>query len=145
MADQIQEIPTIEGIKAERITTPRLTSRVLFSGPEDGIPVLFLHGNASNATYWEETMIALPAGYRGIAPDQRGYGGADRDKKIDATRGTGDLSDDAFALMDKLGYERFHVAGHSMGGSVIWRMMVDHPERLLTVTLAAPGSPFGFG
>jgi pimeloyl-ACP methyl ester carboxylesterase len=90
-------------------------------------------------------MVALPTGYRGIAPDHRGYGGADRSKKIDATRGMGDLADDAFALLDTLGYEKAHVVGHSMGGSVIWRMMMDHPERLLSVTLAAPGSPYGFG
>jgi pimeloyl-ACP methyl ester carboxylesterase len=118
---------------------------VLFSGPQDGVPVLFLHGNASNATYWEETMLALPAGFRGIAPDQRGYGGAARDKKVDATRGMGDWSDDAFALMDHLGVGKFHAVGHSMGGTIVLRMLADHPERLLTVTLAAPGSPYGFG
>jgi pimeloyl-ACP methyl ester carboxylesterase len=139
------DIPTIPGITAQPITTPRLSTRVLFSGDEHGIPVLFLHGNASSATYWEETMTALPAGYRGIAPDQRGYGGADRSKKIDATRGMGDFADDAVALLDTLGIDKAHVVGHSMGGSVIWRMMMDYPQRILTVTLAAPGSPYGFG
>jgi pimeloyl-ACP methyl ester carboxylesterase len=146
MADQTRfEIPTIPGVKAEYVTSPRLTTRVLFSGDEKGVPVLFVHGNASNATYWEETMVALPAGYRGIAPDNRGYGGADRDKKVDATRGLADFSEDLFALMDTLGYDKFHVVGHSLGGSIIYQMMMEHPERLLTVTLAAPGSPFGFG
>jgi len=139
------EIPTLPGVTAQTVTTPRLTTRVLFSGPADGTPVLFVHGNASSATFWEETMLALPAGFRGIAPDQRGYGGADRSAKIDATRGLGDLADDAFALMDVLGYDGFHVAGHSLGGSVVWRMLLDHPQRLLTITLAAPGSPYGFG
>lgn len=138
-------IPTLDGISAKTITTPRLTTRVLFSGSDDGIPVLFLHGNASSATFWEETMVALPAGYRGIAPDQRGYGEAEREKKIDATRGMGDLADDAIALLDQLGIRKAHVAGHSMGGSVIWRLLMDYPDRWLTVTLAAPGSPFGFG
>jgi pimeloyl-ACP methyl ester carboxylesterase len=139
------DIPTIPGVEARAITSARLTTRVLFSGPEDGIPVVFLHGNASSATYWEETMIALPGGYRGIAPDQRGYGGADRAVKIDATRGMGDLGDDFVALLDALGLETAHVVGHSMGGSVIFRIMMDHPARLRTVTLAAPGSPYGFG
>lgn len=139
------EIPTLEGITAKTITTPRITTRVLFSGPEDGIPVLFLHGNASSATFWEETMLALPSGYRGIAPDQRGYGGADRNKKIDATRGMGDLADDAFALLDQLGIGQAHVVGHSLGGAIIWRMMIDNPGRIRTVTLAATSSPYGFG
>jgi pimeloyl-ACP methyl ester carboxylesterase len=138
-------IPTISGITAKQITSARLSTRVLFSGPDDGQAVLFLHGNASSATYWEETMVALPSGYRGIAPDQRGYGGADRAVKIDATRGMGDLADDAMALLDTLGIEKAHVVGHSMGGSVIWRLLMDYPSRILTVTLACPGSPFGFG
>jgi pimeloyl-ACP methyl ester carboxylesterase len=137
--------PTLPGVTERTVTSKRLTTRVLFTGDEGGIPVLFLHGNASSATYWEETMLALPAGYRGIAPDQRGYGGADPNAKIDATRGMGDLADDAAALLDKLDIDRAHLVGHSMGGSVIWRFMMDYPERCLTVTLAAPGSPFGFG
>lgn len=138
-------IPVLDGITAQQITTPRLTTRVLFSGADDGIPVLFIHGNASSATYWEETMLALPPSYRGIAPDQRGYGDAARDVKIDATRGMGDFADDAFALLDTLEIEQAHVVGHSLGGSVIWQMLIDAPERILTVTLAAPGSPYGFG
>lgn len=137
--------PILPDITSKEIKSARLTTRVLFSGAEEGIPVLFLHGNASSATYWEETMLALPSGYRGFAPDQRGYGDADRAQKIDATRGMGDLADDAFALLDALEIERAHVVGHSMGGSVIWRMMIDAPDRMRSVTLAAPGSPYGFG
>lgn len=139
------DISVLDGITERNVTTPRLTTRVLFSGVEGGEAVLFLHGNASSATYWEETMLALPAGYYGIAADQRGYGGADRDVKIDATRGMGDFADDAIALLDTLAIERAHLVGHSMGGSVIWQLMMDAPERILTVTLACPGSPYGFG
>lgn len=135
----------MQGVTAKSITTDCLTTRVLFSGAEDGIPVVFVHGNVSSATFWEETMLALPAGYRGIAADNRGYGGADPAKKIDATRGLGDLSDDLAALLDHLGIERAHLVGHSLGGSVIWRFIMDHPERILTVTQVAPGSPYGFG
>ncbi|MCA9893637.1 MAG: alpha/beta hydrolase [Anaerolineae bacterium] len=138
-------IPTLPGITAKTITSDRLATRVLFSGPEDGIPVLFVHGNVSSATYWEEVMVALPAGYRGIAPDNRGYGGADPSAKIDATRGTADLSDDLAALLDTLGIESAHLVGHSLGGSIIWQFMIDYPQRIRTVTLAAPGSPYGFG
>ena len=42
-------IPTMEGITAKTITTNRITTRVLFSGSDDGVPVLFLHGNVSSA------------------------------------------------------------------------------------------------
>lgn len=138
-------VPTMDGITAKTITTPRLTTRVLFSGDDHGIPVVFVHGNVSSATFWEELMLTLPAGYRGIAPDNRGYGGADPNMKIDSTRGMGDLSDDVAALMDTLGIEKAHMVGHSLGGSVLWRFMMDYPQRILTVTVAAPGSPYGYG
>lgn len=138
-------VPTMEGVTAKKIATDRIASRVLFAGPEDGVPVLFLHGNFSSATWWEETMLTLPSRYRGVAPDLRGYGDADVAKKVDATRGAGDWADDAAALLDHLSIQKAHIVGCSMGGSVVWRMMMDCPERFLTVTLINPGSPYGFG
>ena len=138
-------IPTLSGITARTISSSRLTTRVLFSGSENSIPVLFIHGNASSATFFEETMVALPAGYRGIAPDLRGYGDADRSKKIDGTRGPADLSDDMAALLDTLQLNTVHIVGHSLGGSVIWQLMIDHSDRIRTITQVAPCSPYGFG
>ncbi len=139
------DVPVMDGINKQQVTTDRLTTRVLFSGPDDGVPVLFIHGNISTATWWEEVMLALPAGFRGIAYDQRGYGDADPAAKVDATRGLGDLADDAVALLDHLGVERAHIVGHSMGGSVLWWLMRKYPARILTATAVAPGSPYGFG
>ena len=62
-------IPTLPGIHSKIVATTRLKVHALFSGPENGTPVLFIHGNASSATFWEEIMLKLPAGFRGIAPD----------------------------------------------------------------------------
>jgi pimeloyl-ACP methyl ester carboxylesterase len=138
-------VPTLEGVTAKVVATDRLMTRVLLTGPEDGVPVLFLHGNASSATWWEETMLALPPGFRGIAPDQRGFGDADSAKKVDATRGAGDWADDAMALLDHLGIDRAHVVGCSLGGYVVWTLLREFPERFLTATLVDAGSPFGFG
>jgi len=138
-------VAVLEGIADRIVTTSRLTTRVLFSGPEEGIPVLFIHGNFSSATWWEETMARLPGRYRAIAPDQRAFGAAEPAAKVDATRGMRDFVDDALALMDCLGHDRFHLVGNSLGGVVAWWMMADAPERLLSVTLPGPGSPFGFG
>ncbi|NJL56043.1 alpha/beta hydrolase [bacterium] len=137
--------PTLASINSQIIESSRLRTRVLLSGPAAGVAVLFIHGNLSSATWWEEVMLALPTGYRGIAPDQRGYGEADSAAKTDATRGLGDLADDAIALLDHLNIDKAHIVGHSMGGSVVWWLMRRYPQRILTVTQVAPGSPYGFG
>jgi pimeloyl-ACP methyl ester carboxylesterase len=126
------------------IDTPRLKTHVLFSGPQAGEPVLFLHGNASSATFWEEIMLMLPPKQRGLAPDLRGYGDSE-DKLIDATRGLGDWVDDLIALLDSLKIEKTHVIGHSMGGTIAFGLVAAHPGRILSVTLVNPGSPYGFG
>jgi pimeloyl-ACP methyl ester carboxylesterase len=133
------------GISTYRIVTPRLSTRVLMSGPQDAAPVLFLHGNFSSASWWEETMVQLPHGCRGIAFDQRGYGDADPAAKIDASVGLEDCAGDVLALLDLLSIEKAHVVGNSLGGSIIWRLMGEAAERLASVTLVAPGSPHGFG
>lgn len=138
-------IPTIDGITAETITTKRIRTRVLFAGPVDGNPVLFLHGNHSSATWWEDTMVSMPDGYRAIAPDLRGFGEADPSQRIDATRGMADWGEDCIALMDHLGFDEFHIVASSLGGNVAWWLIINHGARLRSVVQVCPGSPLGFG
>ncbi len=140
----MSEIIPLAGIASQMVQTERLNTHLLTCGPQDGTPVIFLHGNFSSALYWEETMLALPAGYRAIAPDLRGYGRTE-DKLIDSTRGKGDWSDDLAALYSALGIERAHLVGWSMGGGVIYRFLIDHPDKVLSATLISPVSPYGFG
>ena len=82
-------IPTLPGITAKMVTSERITTRVLSCGDDAGTPVLFIHGNLTSATFWEETMLAMPAGFRCIAHDQRGFGDADADAVVDGARGAG--------------------------------------------------------
>jgi pimeloyl-ACP methyl ester carboxylesterase len=110
----------------------------------EGEPVLFVHGNLSDGSAWEEQLGLLPRGFRGIAPDLRGFGASDP-APIDATRGVGDFRDDLVALLDDLGLAAAHLVGHSMGGGVVMDLAMRHPERALTITLVAPVSPYGFG
>jgi pimeloyl-ACP methyl ester carboxylesterase len=64
---------------------------------------------------------------------------------VDARRGAGDWADDAAALLDALQLDRAHVVGSSLGGSVVWRLLMDHPARVLSAVQVDPGSPYGFG
>mgnify|MGYP001054984776 CR=1 FL=1 len=135
---------TLPGIESQLIDTPRLQQHILTAGSPDGIPVLFIHGNASSATFWEETMLALPAGYRAIAVDLRGYGLTEA-KPIDATQGAHEWADDITALLDTLGIDKVHLVVWSLGGAVAYQFAIDHPERVRSITLQAPISPYGFG
>jgi pimeloyl-ACP methyl ester carboxylesterase len=92
-------------------------------------------------------MLELPGGFRGVAPDLRGYGLSPQEAIIDATRGVGDWVDDAFALLEAFKVERFHLVGHSLGGMVCWGLLADprFAHRIASATLVAPAPPYGFG
>jgi pimeloyl-ACP methyl ester carboxylesterase len=126
------------------VPTARIKTHVLLSGPEDGIPVVFIHGNFSAATYWEETMLSMPDRYRCIAPDLRGYGDTE-DLLIDATRGARDWADDLKALSDVFGDRPGHLVGWSLGASVLFQFARDYPALVASLTLVNPVSPYGFG
>ncbi|MEA3309726.1 MAG: alpha/beta hydrolase, partial [Chloroflexota bacterium] len=134
----------LTGITTRNVETARLTQHVYFAGPPAGEPVIFLHGNFTAATWWEEIMLALPENFRAIAPDMRGYG-LTEDQRIDATRGMGDWSDDLDALLRALDIPQAHLVGWSLGGGVLYRFIIDHTEKVLSATLVAPVSPYGFG
>lgn len=140
----MSEVKHLAGIEEQLVATPRIRLNVLTSGPDDGIPVIFIHGNFTSALWWEEVMLSLPEGFRAIAFDMRGYGWTE-DKPIDATRGLRDISDDLAALMETLEIEEAHLVGWSLGGGVIYRFLIDYPGRALSVTLIGPVSPYGFG
>lgn len=138
----MSSIPTLQGITSQFIQTDRLQQHLLSSGDE-GTAVFFIHGNCSSATFWEETMLRLPDGYYGIAPDQRGYGDTEA-VPIDATQGLNDMAQDLLALAEQMEIGRFHVVGHSMGGNVALKMAMLAPEKIISMTLAATGSPYGY-
>jgi len=137
-------IPTLPGITSKMVSTARLASHTLFSGPDDGEPVIFLHGNFSAATYWEETMLALPHRFRAIAPDLRGYGQTEA-LPIDATRGARDWADDLKALSDVLGNKPGHLVGWSMGAAAATQFALDYPQLTASLIFVNPVSPYGFG
>lgn len=136
----------LEGVSSRTVDTERLRTHLLESGPGDGIPVLFVHGNASSSRFFEETLVALASSdrYRGLAPDLRGFGGSET-KPIDATRGLADFSDDLRALVDALGLGEVHLVGWSAGGMVAMQYAIDRPDAVASLTLVNPMSPYGFG
>ena len=131
------------GIRARTVETDRLTVHVYESGPEDGVPVVLLHGNLSTGRFYDEVMARAPDRYRLLAPDMRGFGRTER-VPLDATRGLHDWADDTAALLRALGVERpAHLAGWSTGGAAVAAYAQDRP--VASLTLIDPVSPYGFG
>jgi len=139
----VSRISTLPGIASEMVSTPRLRLHVLRAGPADGVAVVFVHGNGTTATFWEETMLALPPGFQGLAADMRGYGDTEP-LPINATLGLGDMAEDVHGLAQALGLGRYHLVGHSMGGGVAMKCAMAHPEALLSLTLVGTMSPYGY-
>lgn len=133
----------LPGISSRTIATDRLRLHYLDSGPEDGIPVVLVHGNLSTARFYEPIMAAAPARYRVIAPDMRGFGDSEP-LPLDATRGLRDWADDTDALLRALGVARpAHLVGWSTGGAAVTAFAMDRP--VASITLIDPVSPYGFG
>jgi pimeloyl-ACP methyl ester carboxylesterase len=113
------------------------------SGPEDGVPVVLVHGNLSTGRFYEHLMPDAPGTLRLLAPDMRGFGDTER-VPIDATRGLRDWADDTAALLAALGLERPpHLAGWSTGGAAIAAFAMDRP--VASLTFIDPVSPYGYG
>lgn len=108
-----------------------------------GPAVVLCHGFPELAYSWRHQIRALAeAGFRVIAPDQRGYGASDAPEAVDAY-GMEHLTGDLAVLLDVLGIERAVFVGHDWGGFVAWAMPVLHPERCAGVIgVNTPYVPF---
>jgi pimeloyl-ACP methyl ester carboxylesterase len=134
-------------LSSTTVETDRLRMHCWVSGPQDGVPLLFVHGNLVSGRWFDEVAQRLPGHVRVVAPDLRGFGGTDRGP-VDATRGLRDWSDDVAALVTALGWSgrgEVHAAGWSLGGGIVEQYAIDHAEDLASVTLLAPVSPYGYG
>jgi pimeloyl-ACP methyl ester carboxylesterase len=118
----------------QRYRNGSLTFDVSDSGPEDGEVVALLHGYPENRTSWDlVTPLLTAAGYRVIAPDQRGYSPGARPRSRRDYR-TNLLAGDIAALADAAGAKKVHVVGHDWGGAVAWAFASLHADRCHTVT-----------
>lgn len=117
----------------------------------EGPAVVLCHGFPELAYSWRHQMPAIAgAGFRAIAPDQRGYG-----RTVDAATGhipaavedydMVHLTDDLVGLLDALGIGKAVFCGHDWGGMVVWQMPLRHPDRVAGVigvnTPFVPRSP----
>lgn len=109
------------------------TFDVIDSGPEDGEPVVLLHGFPQRATAWTQVSEHLHgSGLRTYALDQRGYSPRARPTSRFDYR-VSELVADVVGLIDQIG-RPVHLVGHDWGAIVAWEVAGRHPDRLASLT-----------
>ena len=104
-------------------------------GPDDGTPVLFLHGVGSSARTWDWLPPAVTQGRRIVRVDQRGHGRSDH---ATGTYVLARYGADAVAILRELVAGPALIVGHSLGGVVAWWVAQNHPELVTAVLLEDP-------
>jgi pimeloyl-ACP methyl ester carboxylesterase len=129
-------------------TQSGLAFTVDVAGPAGGDLVLMLHGFPESRHSWRGALPGLAAaGYRAVAPDQRGYSpGARPDPAKLENYAYEKMIVDAIEIAAAAGFadKRFHLVGHDWGGQVSWGVAGTHPERLASLTILSRPHPQSF-
>ena len=104
-------------------------------GPDDGTPVLFLHGVGSSARTWDWLPPTVTRGRRIVRVDQRGHGRSDH---ATGTYVLARYGADAVAVLRERVAGPALIVGHSLGGVVAWWVAQNHPELVAAVLLEDP-------
>jgi pimeloyl-ACP methyl ester carboxylesterase len=117
-------------MQSQFIQTNNINLHVVTDGPENGTPVILLHGFPEFHHGWKKQIPALvQAGFRVIVPDQRGYNLSDKPKGV-AAYNVDILALDIIGLFDHFGIQKARLVGHDWGAAVAWTVAIQHPERL---------------
>src|SRR5437763_6799194 len=120
----------LEDFDAAEIQTGETTIFVRRSG--SGSPLLLLHGFPETHLMWRKVAPILARRFTVACADLRGYGrsGCPRSAADHAPYSKRAMARDMVAIMERLGFRRFAVAGHDRGGPVAYRLALDLPERV---------------
>ena len=100
-------------------------------GPDDGIPLLLVHGTTMDRRAWDMVRPAMTGHYRFVMVEFPGSGESSMPTEALTVDG---LARDGLRVMDTLGIDRFHTAGYSLGAVVALGIAAIAPERVLSVT-----------
>lgn len=97
-----------------------------------GEPLLLIAGFSCDHSYWSLLMPSLVKQYQVICLDNRGVG---RTSAPDSPYSIQQMATDAAALLEQIGIEKVHLAGHSMGGQIAQELALAHPEKVQSLML----------
>lgn len=109
---------------------------------DDGEPLVLVHGYTGDVADWEHQVAEFAPTHRVLTLDHRGHGRSEGP----ADRGTytiEQMAHDVEELVSRMGFERYHLVGHSMGGGVAQEIALRSPGRLMSLTLHDTRPEFG--
>lgn len=117
------------------IHTGETTVYLRWSGT--GPPLLLLHGFPETHLMWRDVAPRLTDAFTVVCADLRGYGrsGCPASDQEHAPYAKRAMARDLVVAMERLGHDRFAVAGHDRGGRVAYRLALDHPDRVERVAV----------
>ena len=104
-------------------------------GPEDGAPVLFLHGVGSSGRTWEWVSDEVTRGLRVVRVDLRGHGRSDH---APGTYVVSRYGADVVAVLRSVASRPVVAVGNSLGGVIAWWFAQNHPELVTAALLEDP-------
>lgn len=127
MTDTPTALPEQLGFTTTWYDLPGLRVHAATAGPADGPLLVLLHGFPEFWYSWRHLIAPLAeAGFRVVAPDQRGYNLTDKTPPYDIFT----LVQDVVALIEACGEQDAFVVGHDWGAAVAWSLAIRHPERV---------------
>lgn len=105
-------------------------------GSRGGAPVVLLHGFGGTMATWASVTPLLEGNIDVVLADLPGHGGS---LHAEGRGGAGRMAKAMLSALSAAGIDRFHLAGHSMGGAVSMLMALREPARVLSLSLIAPG------
>jgi pimeloyl-ACP methyl ester carboxylesterase len=134
------DLPHVEGVRHRDVHVRGARFHVAEAGPDDGPPVVLLHGWPQHWYEWRDALPALAArGAHVVAPDLRGCGWSEITPH---GYGRPSLALDVLAILDALGIGRFRLAGHDWGGFVAFLLGLHRPDRVERLLLLNTGHGF---
>jgi epoxide hydrolase 4 len=114
------------------------------SAGDPGLPLLLcLHGFPEFWRAWAQVMPRLAERFHVVAPDLRGFNLSSKPAEVAAYRAQ-ELVGDIDGLVDALGYDRFHLAGHDWGGALAWTVAIQRPRRVRRLVILNAPHPVPF-
>lgn len=124
-----------QGFRRETVAANGVDIACVIGGK--GPPVLLLHGFPQTKALWARVAPVLAERYTVVAADLRGYGDSGKPwcSPDSSNYSFRTFAADQIALMAVLGYPRFHMLGHDRGGRTGYRMALDHPRAVLSLSV----------